>query len=50
MRLNGETYPVPVVFAPDGAGSLLGATALEIFGLGVDPVNEALIPAPQMLK
>lgn len=34
----------PVVFAPKESMFLLGATALENFGLQVDPVNKKLIP------
>jgi predicted aspartyl protease len=36
--------PCPVVFAPKGSLSLLGATALENFGLGVDPIEKKLKP------
>ena len=50
IQLNGKRYPVPVVFAPEGVDPLLGFTALEIFGLGIDPVNERLVPTPRMLK
>ena len=50
MQLNGETFAVPVVFAPEGADLILGSIALDTFGLGVDWVNERLIPVPMMLK
>ena len=43
LRLDGRQIPVPVVFAPEGTGPLLGAVALEIFGLGVDPVGQKLM-------
>lgn len=36
--------PCPVIFAPKGSLFLLGATALENFGLDVDPVNKQLKP------
>ena len=43
LRLDGRQIPVPVVFAPEGTGALLGAVALEIFGLGVDSVGQKLM-------
>lgn len=43
LRLDGRQIPVPVVFAPEGTDALLGAVALEIFGLGVDPVGQKLM-------
>lgn len=45
MRLNGDVFPVPVIFGESGDTSVLGLTALEIFGLAVDPVNRRLVPA-----
>ena len=50
FRIDGQQYTAPVVFAPDGVDPLLGVTALEVFGLGVDPVNERLVPVPGLLK
>ena len=50
LRLNGSELTVLVVFAPDGTSPLLGATALELFGLAADPVNQRLIPVPALLK
>ena len=50
LRLNGNELTALVVFAPDGTSPALGATALELFGLGVDPVNQRLIPVPAPLK
>jgi len=50
LRLNGDELTVLVVFAPEGTTPLLGATALEIFGLAADPVNQRLIPVPALLK
>lgn len=35
---------VSCIFGDDGTEPLLGATALEEFGLGVDPINHTLIP------
>ena len=40
----GETLTCPVVFAPQGSLCLLGATALENFGVDVDPTNKRLKP------
>jgi predicted aspartyl protease len=38
------TIPCPVIFAPAGSLLLLGATALENFGVEADPVNKRLNP------
>ena len=50
VRLNGDELTLLVVFAPEGTSPLLGATALELFGLAADPVNQRLIPVPALLK
>lgn len=50
LRLQGDELTVLVVFAPEGTSPLLGATALELFGLAADPVNQRLIPVPALLK
>jgi predicted aspartyl protease len=39
-----ETLTCPVVFAPKGSLYLLGATALENFGVDVDPTTKQLKP------
>ena len=44
FRIDDEERPCPVIFGPDG-NYLLGATALEIFNLLVDPGGERLVPA-----
>ena len=44
VRLEGGRYIVPIVFAEDDARPLLGAVTLEIFRLGIDPVQMRLIP------
>ena len=44
IRLDGREEISPVVFQEDGAQPLLGAVTLEIFGLGIDPVQGRLIP------
>ncbi|MEO0107703.1 MAG: hypothetical protein ABIK62_00830 [candidate division WOR-3 bacterium] len=36
--------PCPVIFAPRGALLLLGATALENFGVAADPIQKDLRP------
>jgi predicted aspartyl protease len=46
LQIEGREGPIPppVIFAPEGSLFLLGATALENFGLEVDPVNKRLKP------
>ena len=44
MRLDGREEISPVVFWDEGAQPRLGAVTLEIFSLGIDPVNGRLIP------
>ena len=44
IRINGDTRVVSCVFGGDDAEPLLGATALEGFALGVDPLNHTLVP------
>ncbi len=46
---NRERY-VPVIFAPDDATPLVGATTLEILRLGIDPVAERLVPVIALRK
>ena len=50
MRLEQREIIAMVVFAPEGTASLLGATALETAGLGVDPIHQRLVPVPALLK
>lgn len=38
------TIPCPVIFAPKGSLLLMGATALENFGVEVDPIQKRLKP------
>ncbi len=40
----GETLTCPVIFGPPGSLYLLGATALENFGVDADPVARRLKP------
>lgn len=42
--LNGVTMPIPVMFAESDDAAVLGATALEILGFAVDPVEKKLVP------
>jgi clan AA aspartic protease len=42
--LNGVTMPIPVMFGESDDAPVLGATALEILGFGVDPVEKKLVP------
>lgn len=44
IRLEGLTFPTPVIFAEDGEPSLLGVVSLEQAALAVDPVSGRLIP------
>ena len=49
LGLQGRTKTVQVVFGPDPRKTLLGAMALEAFGLAADAKNHRLIPAELML-
>ena len=49
LRLDGRSFPVVAVFGDEGSGALLGAVALETFGLGVDPVGQRLVPLSGLL-
>jgi clan AA aspartic protease len=44
LRLDGAEMVVVVVFGEADATPLLGATTLEVFNLGVDPLGQRLIP------
>ena len=50
VRLEGRERTVSVIFGPDDATPLVGATTLEDLLLGVDPVARKLIPVRGMLK
>ena len=50
LRLDGRELIVVVVFVPDASTPLVGATTLELFGLGVDPVKRQLVPVNALLK
>ncbi len=49
MRLDGQQELSPVVFRDEGAHPLLGTVTLEIFGLGIDPVNGRLNPVDALM-
>lgn len=49
MRLEEQTLPTICVFGEAGMDALLGAVTLEEFGLGVDPVNQRLVPTELLL-
>jgi clan AA aspartic protease len=40
----GETLTCPVIFGPENSLNLLGATALENFGVDADPTTKKLKP------
>ena len=44
LRIDRETTMVSCVFGNEESEPLLGATALEEFGLGVDPLNHTFVP------
>ena len=50
VRINDREKTVPVIFAPDDATPLVGATTLEILGLGIDPIAEELVPVIALRK
>jgi predicted aspartyl protease len=45
----GETLTCPIVFGPEGSLYLLGATALETFGVDADPVARRLKPVAAVI-
>ncbi len=49
IRLGDEENVSPIVFGDENVTPLLGAVTLEIFALGIDPVNERLIPLDNLL-
>ena len=44
IRLEGLTFPTPIIFAEVGEPSLLGVVTLEQAALAVDPVAGRLVP------
>lgn len=45
LRLDERTRHVLCIVGENGDEPLVGATALELFGLTADPVNRRLVPA-----
>ncbi len=45
FRLDDRTRHVLCIVGENGDEPLMGATALELFGLTADPVNRRLVPA-----
>ncbi len=50
VRLDGRERTTQVVFGPEGVTPLLGATTLQLFHLGADPLQEQLVPVRGLLK
>ena len=50
VRIDDREKTAPVMFAPDDTTPLVGATTLEILGLGVDPLAEMLVPVNALRK
>ena len=44
LRLEDREFTAVVIFASDAATPLVGMKTLEMFGLGVDPIEERLVP------
>lgn len=42
--IDGVTMQIPGMFADSGDSPVLGATALEILGLAVHPIEKRLVP------
>ena len=49
IRIGGRTFHSPVVFSDENSNALLGAVTLQVFGLGVDTLNERLVPVDGLL-
>ena len=50
IRLDGRERTTLVVFGPDNAEPLLGATTLQLFNMAVDTVSGRLFSVPGLLK
>jgi clan AA aspartic protease len=50
VRFDGRVRPTPITFGDEGTEPLLGVVTSEEFGLGVDAVNQRLVPTPALLK
>ena len=49
VRLAGDEEVSPVIFGDDNDAPLLGAVTLEIFGLGIDMMNERIAPVSSLM-
>ena len=49
MRVEGELGIAPVVFVEEDTQPLLGTVTLEMFQLGIDPVEMQLVPVDGLL-
>ena len=49
IRIGDRTLHSPVVFSDENSNALLGAVTLQVFGLGVDTLNERLVPVDGLL-
>ena len=49
IRIFDKQIIAPIVFGPAGASPLIGATALEIARLAIDPVRQTLVPVNALL-
>jgi predicted aspartyl protease len=49
MKIGNEVRSVVCIYGEEEGEMLLGATALEVFSLAPDPVNETLTPIVAML-
>ena len=50
IRLDGRERTTLVIFGPDDAEPLLGATTLQLFNMAVDTAGERLFSVPGLLK
>ena len=50
IRLDGGERTTLVIFGPDDAEPLLGATTLQLFNMAVDTIGERLFSVPGLLK
>ena len=50
IRIDGRERTTQLVFGPEGVSPLLGATTLQLFYLGVNPIQEQLVPVTGLLK
>lgn len=49
VRLDDQVLLTVCIFGDEGTQPLLGAVTLEEFGLGVDPLNQRLVPIVSLL-